>query len=117
MKNNRDGYIAEFIARVYMVFHGYRIVAKNIVTGKGTHCGEIDFIACKGRSLVFVEVKKRNSMEDAFYAIKPMQQQRIKNGALAFIKKNPQFRDYDLRFDAILVSFPLQIQHIANAWQ
>ena len=116
MNNNQSGYWAEFIARNYMRLKGYRIIAKNYITGKGTHAGEIDFIAKKSNNLIFVEVKKRSSLENAIYAIKPVQQQRIRNAAQAFIAHNPQFQNYSIRFDAILIAFPYHIKHITNAW-
>ena len=116
MNNNFAGHLAESMAQWFMRLHGYHIIACNEITGKGTHAGEIDFIAKRGQTIVFVEVKKRKSLENAAYAIKPVQQQRIKNGAQAFIKRNPKYKDYNIRFDAILITFPCTIQHIENAW-
>lgn len=116
MKNNLAGHLGEFMARSYMRLLGYHIVTKNFVTGKGTHSGEIDFIAARGKTLVFVEVKKRTDIETAAYAIREKQQQRIRNGATAFLQKNPQFSEYNIRFDAILIAFPCQIKHIENAF-
>jgi putative endonuclease len=116
MNNNTAGHLAESMAHWFMRLKGYRIVTCNQITGKGTHAGEVDFIVRRGRTLVFVEVKKRSSLERAAYAIKPAQQQRIRNGAAAFLKKNPQFADFDIRFDAILITFPCSIEHIENAF-
>ena len=116
MQNNTAGHLAEYVARWYMRLHGYRILAANIVTGRGTHAGEVDFIAKRGKTLAFVEVKKRATLEEAAYAIKTTQQQRIRNGAQVFLKKNPQFQNCEIRFDAILVVFPCTIHHIPNAW-
>jgi len=116
MTNNKAGHFAEFLARIYMRCCGWKIVAKNVITGKGTHSGEIDFIVVKNKTIVFVEVKKRTNLETAAYAINPIQQQRIRNGAATFLKKNPQFTEYNMRFDAILIAFPCQIRHIENAF-
>ena len=110
------GKFAEFLARMYMRLHGFRIVAQNYITGRGTTAGEIDFIAKCGKLLVFAEVKQRTTVNDAAYAITPAQQQRLIRGAKSFLKNNPQYVGYDLRFDAIFISFPLQIRHIPNAW-
>ena len=85
MKNNRRGKISEFIARMYFRLKGYKIVTKNYITGKGTHAGEIDFIACKKKTLVFVEVKERTSLEKAAYALRAEQQMRIRKAAENFI--------------------------------
>lgn len=117
LKKHNGGKFAEFIARWFMRCHGYGIVARNVSGGKGTHCGEVDFIARRGKTLVFVEVKKRQTPEDAAYAIHPEQQARIRRAALNFIKRNPQYQNFDIRFDAILIVFPLYIRHIRDAWQ
>lgn len=110
------GRFAEFLARTYMRGHGFRIVAQNYVTGRGTKAGEIDFIAKRGKMLVFVEVKQRTTLTAAAYAITSAQRQRLIRGAKSFVKNNPQYTDFDLRFDAVLVAFPLSIRHIPNAW-
>lgn len=114
--NWQAGRWAEFLARNWLRCKGYKIITANYKTGRGTHAGEIDFIAFKNKTLVFVEVKKRSSLDVAAYAIHPMQQQRIVRGAEAFLQKHPQYCEYDIRFDAILVTFPLRIRHIKNAW-
>ena len=115
--HNRDGRLAEFVARCFMRCLGYGIAARNVSGGKGTHCGEVDFVARKGRTLVFVEVKKRQNPEAAAYAIRPEQQARIRMAAGNFIKHHPQYQDFDVRFDAVLIVFPFYIRHIRNAWQ
>jgi putative endonuclease len=116
MSNYLRGRRAEFLARLYMILHGYRIIARNYVIGRGTTAGEIDFIAKKGHCIVFVEVKERQTLDSAAYAISPNQQQRLIRGAECFIKNNPQFQGFDLRFDAVLIVFPWTVRHIKNAW-
>ena len=78
MNNYRSGKWAEFLARLYLRLHGYQIVAKNIIVGRGTTAGEIDIIACKHKCLVFVEVKKRRTLDEAAYAITLKQRQRLR---------------------------------------
>ena len=110
------GKLAEFLARLWLHCHGYRILAANYRTGRGTHAGEIDIIALRRNTIIFVEVKKRSGLDKAAYAIRPAQQQRIIRGAEAFLQKHPAYQNCDVRFDAVLVSFPLWIRHIKNAW-
>ena len=117
MNNNHDGKFAEFIARLYFRLKGYKIVAKNHKGALKMPAGEVDFIASKSKTLVFVEVKKRQTIEKASYAIKPAQQKRIVNAAKLFIKQNKSYQNFNVRFDAVLVAFPLKIVHIQNAWQ
>lgn len=116
MNNNNSGKLAEFLARMLMRCKGYRIICGNYVTGKGTHAGEIDFIARRGKTIAFVEVKKRQNLEKAAYAISEQQKRRIINGAQAFLTKHPQYAGYDMRFDAVLVKLPFSLKHIPNAW-
>lgn len=110
------GKLAEFLARLWLHCHGYRILAANYRTGRGTHAGEIDIVALRRNTIIFVEVKKRSGLDKAAYAIRPAQQQRIIRGAEAFLQKHPAYQNCDVRFDAVLVSFPLWIRHIKNAW-
>ena len=114
MKNQGD--TAEFLARLFLRFKGYHILVANYVTGRGTHAGEIDIIALRGRTLVFVEVKKRSSIDKAAYALLTKQRQRIKRGAEAYLKRHPQYSKHNIRFDAILIQMPLTIKHIQNAF-
>lgn len=116
MNSYIKGRYAEFWARLYMILHGYRIIARNYITGRGTTAGEIDFIAKRGRNIVFIEVKQRKSLDYAAYAISENQKSRIIRGAKCFIKNNPQYQRFDLRFDAILIVSPWKIRHIKNAW-
>lgn len=116
MNSYRSGKWAEFLARLYLRLHGYRIVAKNIIVGRGTTAGEIDIIACKHKCLVFVEVKKRRTLDEAAYAITLKQRQRLIKGAAVFAGNHPKYRGCDIRFDAILVKLPFSIKHLPNAW-
>ena len=116
MNNYRKGKFAEFLARLYMILHGYRIIERNYVIGRGTTAGEIDFIAKRGKSIVFVEVKQRQNLYLAAYAVTYKQQQRLIRGAECFIKNNPQYQGFNLRFDAVLIVLPWRIRHIENAW-
>ncbi len=108
---------AELLAKIVLFFKGYRIVASNYITGKGTHAGEIDVIAKRFNTLIFVEVKKRIRIEDAKYAIKTAQQSRICNGIKAYLKYNPQYNKCQKRIDAFLVESPMKWEHVQNAWQ
>ena len=116
MNNYKSGKFSEFIARVYMRILGFSIIHKNFYVGKGTHAGEIDFIAKKGKQIVFVEVKKRKTLEEASYSISRKQQERIIMGAKVFLQKCPQYNFCEFRFDAILISSFGRIKHIKNAW-
>ena len=116
MNNYKSGRLAEFFARLLFIFKGYTILSKNFKVGKGFNIGEVDFVARKGKTIVFVEVKKRTSLETAAYAISENQKKRISRGAEFFLKTHPQYKNSDIRFDAVLISFPCHIRHLKNAW-
>lgn len=113
---NFSGKTAEFIALQYLRLKGYHLVEHNYVTGRGTGAGEVDIIIRNQNTLVFVEVKKRKTIEKAAYSITPKQIQRIRRGAEAFLARHKEFADFNVRFDAILVESMLKIQHIENAF-
>ncbi len=115
--NKVSGNIAEWLCRVYMRLHGYRIIAKNYLCGSGkkTPCGELDFIAVKNKTIVFCEVKKRQHNEDFLKALSYNQQQRILRGGQYFIKRNPQYSGYTIQFDVFFVKLPFHIERIKNA--
>ncbi len=117
IKHNQSGKIAEFVCRMYMRFLGYRIVAKNYIsgTGKKTPFGELDFVAVKGKSIVFCEVKKRQRNEDFLKALSYHQQQRIMRGGQYFIAHHPQYSSYTIQFDVFFVRLPWHIERIKNA--
>lgn len=117
MNHNQSGKLAELLAAMYFIVQGFWVVRRNFITGRGTGAGEIDLIVRRGKLLVFVEVKKRSDLERAAYAIAPEQQRRIWRAAENFIKNNPQYSDYNLRFDAFLVGKRLRCSHISDAWR
>lgn len=116
MNSYKTGVWAETLAKMFLRTKGYRILHSNYIVGRGTNAGEIDFIATRGNTIVFVEVKKRKDLDTAAYSILPKQQQRIFRAAEAFLGKSPEYQNYDCRFDAILVELPIKIRHIENAW-
>ncbi|MBR2922814.1 MAG: YraN family protein [Alphaproteobacteria bacterium] len=116
MTKGNQGKFAEFMALQYLRLKGYSLVACNYITGRGTGAGEVDIIVKNQTSLVFIEVKKRKDLTTAYYAIQPKQQQRIRRGAEAFLAHHPEYQNFDIRFDAILVEFPFKIEHIENAF-
>lgn len=117
IKHNLSGKIAEFLCRMYMRFSGYRIVAKNYIcgTGKKTPFGELDFVAVKGATIIFCEVKKRQHHEDFLKALSYNQQQRIIRGGQYFISRHPQYKRHTIQFDVFFVCLPWHIERIQNA--
>ena len=59
MKSKSKGKLGECIARIYLRLHLYKILEKNFKT----NTGEIDIIAKKGETIVFVKFKFRTNTE------------------------------------------------------
>lgn len=116
MTKENQGKFAEFMALQYLRLKGYSLVSCNYVTGRGTGAGEVDIIVKNQSTLVFIEVKKRKDISTASYAIQPKQQQRIRRAAEVFLAHHPEYQDFDIRFDAVLIELPFKIEHIENAF-
>jgi putative endonuclease len=121
----QKGRRAEGLARWLLRLKGYRILESQRRGGRGTNAGEIDIIALRGGTLVFVEVKARASFEAGIQAISPQQQARIRRASEAYFARYAEARapsrgGLNGRFDAILVApGPLglpKIRHLQNAW-
>ncbi len=114
---HRSGHLAEFAAQLLLLCKGYRVLARRWSIGAGTGAGEIDLIARRGRTLVFVEVKSRADPAAADDSIRPEQRRRIVRAAEAFIAKRPGLGGLDVRFDAILVVPGRWPRHFPDAWR
>ena len=109
----RIGNKAEDQAADYLKRQGYKIIERNY----NLPCCEIDIIAKKNKTLVFVEVKYRKNSEDfggPAAAVNKAKQKKVINAALSYIKtKKPNYAG--LMFDIIAVSGD-KIEHIQNAF-
>lgn len=116
--NHAKGHFAETIALWYLRFKGYRLLAKNFVVKRGSGAGEIDLIMAKGKTVVFFEVKKRNTFGAAAEAITINNQMRVVKSSAVFLNRHPEFSQYAMRYDAILFSnHHFLPRHIQNAWR
>ena len=113
MNKRSIGNIGEDIAVKWLVKNkNYNILDRNYSAG----CGEIDIIAKKGKTIVFVEVKFRTNTEKGLprEAVDYRKQKHIQNTALCYLKyKNCM--DSDIRFDVIEI-LNFKITHIKNAF-
>jgi putative endonuclease len=111
MKSYRLGLFAEYLAMLIYKVKFYNIVHHR----KKNFVGEIDIIACKGRQLVFIEVKARkNNITENI--VSQSQQNRIKRSAELFLSYNHKYDGYDIRFDLVFIQpykWPIIIK---NAW-
>ncbi len=115
--NYKIGHFSEKIALWFLRFKGYRLIQMNYVTGRGTGASEIDLIMEKRKTLIFIEVKKRQDKMTAGEAITSKSKKRIAKAAEVFIAKHPLYQTYDIRFDAVLFDNTFLPQHIKEAWR
>lgn len=95
------GLYSEFLARMYLRLHGYKILNKRYITGKNTNRAEIDVIAKHKKTIVFIEVKCRKNISTAWEAITYKQSIRLRRAAETYLIKNHWTGD--ARFDVIIV--------------
>ena len=95
------GIYSEFLVRMYLRLHGYRILAHRYITGKNTNRAEIDIIAKHKNTIVFVEVKAHKTIQSAWDAITHAQSARLRRAAETYLIKKHWHGD--ARFDVIMV--------------
>jgi putative endonuclease len=79
--------------------------------------GEIDIIAARRTTLIFVEVKARAKLDGAAESITERQKQRIAAAAEIWLAANLMPAIRDMRFDAILVAPGMLPRHIPGAFE
>ncbi|MCP5431671.1 MAG: YraN family protein [Alphaproteobacteria bacterium] len=111
-RHEARGRLAEAFAAGLLAAKGYAILATRVRNA----AGEIDLVAKRGRTLVFVEVKLRADIALAGESILARQRGRIARAAALFLKARPDLQCLDARFDAILL-VPWRLpRHVAHAW-
>jgi putative endonuclease len=107
------GISAESRAAAWLIAHGYRILARRFKSPMG----EIDIIAARRYTLIFVEVKARATLDDAALSITERQKQRIAVAAEIWLANNPMPAIRDMRFDVVLVAPGKLPRHIPSAFE
>jgi putative endonuclease len=108
----QTGLSAESRAAAYLMAKGYRILARRFRTPHG----EIDLVARRRNLIAFVEVKARATLDEAAFAVTPHQQVRIIHAAEAWLAAHPQYAEFELRFDAILIAPRRLPRHLLAAF-
>ncbi|WP_375229821.1 YraN family protein [Roseobacter sp. S98] len=101
----------EFVSRAYLD-RGYALVKKR---WRG-QAGEIDLIFRRNGGLVFTEVKKSRSLDQAALRITARQIARISAAAMEFAAHEPQGLLTEMRFDAALVDGNGALRVLPNAF-
>lgn len=101
-----EGSVAQSYSR-----RGLRLAAQRW-RGRG---GEIDLIFRDGDAVVFVEVKKSRTHDEAARRVRPRQIERIFNTASEFVAGEPNGQMTEMRFDVALVDSHGAIKVVENA--
>lgn len=109
----RTGLLAEWLAAALLMAKGYRILARRH-GGKG---GEIDLIAKRGRTVIFVEVKARAAMETAETAISARKAQLVSRRVRQWLGHNPWANGHDLRADAVFLAPKQWPRHVTQVFE
>lgn len=111
MNNFQKGLLAEYLTICLYKIRFYRILHHRYKN----YLGEIDLIAKRGQSLIFIEVKARkDNLSETIISQK--QKQRIKNSASYFLAQNEKYIKYDVRFDLVFIRYLQWPMIIQNAW-
>ncbi len=104
---------AETIAALYLRGKGYRILATRV----RTPVGEIDLIAQRGRTIAFVEVKLRPTIEQALSAVSDHNWRRIGNCAANWMARKPLLSEHNWRYDLIAMAPHKWPAHRTDYWR
>ena len=112
-KAHRAGHGAERIAIWYLRLTGWRILARRFLV-KG---GEIDIVARRGRTIAFVEVKRRASLDAAATSIDGAKRRRVSRAARAFVSRQHVLVGLTYRADALFVAPWRLPRHVPAAFE
>jgi len=118
MSNKILGSYGEFLAGRYLKAQGYRILEENF----RNKLGEIDLIVQDGKTICFVEVKTRQSLDQGqpYEAVTPWKIRKLSQMATSYLKYKYHSLEIPSRFDVISIvqdkETPPNIKHIKNAF-
>ncbi len=108
----RRGSAAEYIAALFLMLKGYRILALRY----RTKLGEIDIIARRGDLAVFVEVKARADEIGAVDAVSYTSQNRIRAASDLWLARQRDYALLSQRYDIIAILPGKLPRHFPNAF-
>ena len=82
-----------------------------------TRAAEVDLIALRDDTVVFVEVKARRCGWDGLASVDERKQRRICRAANEWVGANPRFAQHTIRFDIALVWQGGRIEYLENAFE
>ncbi|HEX8263543.1 MAG TPA: YraN family protein [Allosphingosinicella sp.] len=107
----RGGRRAERLAAFWLQLKGWKILGRRV----RTPVGEVDLIARRGRTVAFVEVKARSTLEEAGFSLDEYRLRRVAAAAEALAHRFAREGD-DIRLDAIFMVPRRLPRHMVNIW-
>ncbi len=108
----QSGLSAEHAVARHYQEAGFAVAAERYRSSRG----EIDLIVTRGEEVVFVEVKKSASHDQAALRVSERQMARIFGSAQAYLATQPLGQDTPSRFDVALVDGQGAIRILENAF-
>jgi len=109
----RQGRRAETLAAIWLQLQLYSILERRFKTP----VGEIDLIANRFGTTVFVEVKARGRAESGAEALGKVNRRRLVRAAEYYLARHPRLAATPLRFDVIFLAPKSWPRHLKNAFQ
>jgi putative endonuclease len=110
------GSLGEKIARQHYASLGFSIVAENFFNRRGKQLGEIDFIARKDSTLVFVEVKTRRqsvyAYQSAIESVTLAKRRKLLRIISWYLSSNPVYNSHNLRIDVCVVLLDKTVKYV-----
>ena len=109
----REGHGAEWIAALWLMLKGYRILGFRLKT----RAGEIDILARRGRVLAVVEVKRRATLEAAQAALTPQQTARLVSAVQQVAHGRKALQGLQIRLDIVALApgrFPRHRRNVGS---
>ncbi len=106
------GIVAEYLCIALLLVKGYTILERR----HRNYGGEIDIIARRGKVLAFIEAKARAEEKAALESITADKRRRLARAAESFVARHARYAQLDLRFDVMVITSPLKIRHLQDAW-
>jgi putative endonuclease len=103
-----EGRVAQALAASGWTIHGRRM---------RTAAGEIDIAAERDGLLALIEVKTRQDLDAAAYALGTRQRRRLCQAAAILQGENPSWGRAGMRFDAWLVDAMGRMRHVPDAFR
>ncbi|MBX4872073.1 YraN family protein [Rhizobium bangladeshense] len=108
----RRGRMSEYVAAVFLMLKGYRILALR----HRTRLGEIDIVARKGDLAIFVEVKARHRETAAIDAVSVASQKRIRAASDLWLARQADQARLSQRYDIVAVMPGRLPRHFPDAF-